>query len=163
VEGNIEMADDANESASSLRTKLSESHQVAVTALARAVIAEKNLRHVKVEDLTRFSIAELEAKAVELNAQHEQAGVDALKTMLASKGVTDVDAAVQQFLAGDAGTTQQPDPNLETAAAIARARELGAGSSGAGVPGNGELAALANNGPAQIALYFEQQEAAKKR
>jgi len=151
------MPDDGNESASSLREKLSESHHVAASALARAVIAEQGLTHVKPDDLKGTKLDEIEATALALEDQRKSAGLDALKTMLAAKGVEDVESAVQSFLEG------KPSEPAVDSAALARAREVGSTS---GTPGQlGEMSELmkSNNGPQQLQAYFEAQEAAKKR
>ena len=151
------MPDDGNESASSLRDKLSESHQVAASALARAVIAEKGLTQVKPEDLKGTKLDEIESAAVALEEQRRAQGLDALKGLLAEKGIEDVDAAMQRLLEGGA-----PQGGVD-AEALERARGIGSTS---GTPGDvGQLAEVmqGNNGPQQLQAYFDAQEKAKKR
>lgn len=151
------MPDDGNESASSLRQKLSESHQVAASALARAVIAERGLTHVKADDLKGKSLDEIESAALALEEERKSAGLEALKTMLRSQGIEDVESAVKAFLEGGSTDTQTPD-----AAALARAREVGSTSGTPAATGVMAEVMQGNNGPQQLQAYFEAQEAAKK-
>lgn len=151
------MPDEDNESASSLRTKLSQSHAKQVEFAARAAIAEKGLSHITVEDIPKGTDPdEVEGVAVSLNDQRETAGLDAMKDMLEAKGVVDVDAAVAEILNGDGKTP----PVNDKQDAVERARQVGAGGS----PSLGEdITHLGNDGGAQMRHFFEKQEAAKRK
>jgi len=144
------MPEDGDESASSLRSKLSESHGVAATATARAVIAEKGLSHVTVEDLKGAKLDEIESRAISLNEQRESAGMDALKKMLSDKGVEDVDAAMSEFLEGSPAKSAKVDSD-----AIGRARQVGA--SGGPVVSE-DLSHIKDDGAAQIRWALENEK-----
>ena len=141
-----------DESPSNLRRVISETHAVAQNALARAVIAEHGLTHVSVDDLAGVKdLGEIEERAVALNQERADAGIDALKGILGERGITDVDAAVTQILDG-----KVVDP---TADAVERARHVGA----IGDPVRTEdLGHLANQGPA-LMRYALEQEANKRK
>lgn len=145
------MADDhdENESASSLRQRLSEAYAKATAATARAVIAEKGLSHVSVDDLKGIGLDDIETKALELNEQRKRMGEDALREMLRQRGVEDVDKAVEQILNGN-GSTQPPANNLD---GFDRVRDVGK----IGNPGDGvkDFSHLDNDPHAQMLAHFE--------
>lgn len=150
------MATDADENPSNLRKIISETHSIAAQGLARAVIAEKGLKHVKMEDLVSLPLAELEAKAVEIETQREEAGMEALRSLLESKGVTDIDAAIASLTGGNPDGDGTAEPPAFDAEAVARARGIGATPGQTGKP---DLRAIENDGPAQLQHYFEAKEA----
>ena len=149
---------DEDESASSLRQKLSESHAKQVEFAQRAALAELKLDgkvHITEEDLKGTKPDEMFERAKSLNEQAEQAGRDALASMLEAQGVDDVDAAVAAVLEGGPapGAKQQLDTD-----AINRARQVGATG---GPVRSTDISHLGDDGGAQMRHYFAEQERKK--
>lgn len=67
---------------------------------AQAILVEKGYSRVTVDDLADVSLAELEAKAAELESQKEQHEADILRRVLAGKGLKDgeIESAVKELL-----------------------------------------------------------------
>jgi len=144
-----------DESASSLRQKLSESHARQVEFAQRAALAELKVEgavHIKPEDLKGVKPEEMFERARSLNEQAEQAGREALASMLQAQGVEDVDAAVSAVLEG--GPAPDAKPQMDTDA-ISRARQVGASS---GPVRTEDLTHLGEDGGAQMRHYFSEQE-----
>ena len=143
------MADEADdESASSLRSRISEKDAKARQYAAKAAIAEHSLTHVKVDELLGKDSDEIEQYALSLNEQREQAAQEALKDMLKAKGVEDVDAAMEKLLNGEGGGPQVPQEAIDNARHLA----------GSGGPIRTEdISHLGLDGPAQMLHYFQQQ------
>lgn len=106
-------SEETTESGGSLRAKLEASLAENKTLAAelhqfkaRDIITAKGLKHVRPDDLAGVSLADLEAKAEELEAQNAAADAEAVRRVLAAKGLdaSAVDKAVTDLLSGESTT-----------------------------------------------------------
>lgn len=103
-------SEETTESGGSLRAKLettlAENRALAgqlAELKAKELISEKGLKHVQPGDLVGVNLTELEEKALELEAQKAAADAEALRRVLAARGLDagEVDKVVNELISGE--------------------------------------------------------------
>ena len=107
-------SEDEKETGSTLRSKFEQAIETnkalqarVVEMSAKSLISEKGYKHLSVEDLRGVDLSELEAKAEALEAQKATADAEAVRRVLAGRGLDD--SQLETALASILGSTESGD------------------------------------------------------